>query len=715
MQKESLFRKTLDKLESRLLKALFEKDFQAVFKLLKKEESLLKFEKCARWLLSSIDPVHDKSVGKLIEKGFERNVDLLYIKPLRVEDYSIRPVSVDGDYYAVRGKVIAKSQSKGVISLTLATENGFVFCYWFRLTAFTKRLIASVSIGDEIICESQVKIKAGRVQMYHPRIVRPDKFRERKEMVYPTVAGVKPKKLAEIIRKIMLEQPRTPYDFLPYTVIARNRLPFLSDVLGNMHSGASENRYIKRLKYEELFLLIFGLKLQQKRLTSKRAPKIKWDQSFLDRLIDALPFRLTDDQKSALSQIVGDMSQDKPMLRLLQGDVGCGKTVVALLAAAVAVENGYQVAFMAPTQPLAQQIYTEALKLVQVYDKLKPVLLTGVSKDKEALYDDIAQHRVNLVVGTHALLQEGVDFNRLGLVIIDEQHRFGVEQRKTLMSKGEFPHVLIMSATPIPRSLSMVLYSRSDLTTIKQKPAGRGRVKSLHFYQDERNKAYGIVLEELKKSHQAYVVAPLIETSETLADVENVTKLFRELKRKYFDSYRVELLHGHLKPAVKEQIVNSFREGLIDVLVSTTVIEVGIDSPNATVIVVENAERFGLAQLHQLRGRVGRSTLDAYAIFITSRNLSEMAKERIKALLSTQDGFEISELDYKLRGSGEIIGTRQHGRDLSFADLLADKEIVAAVKDDVERLLKMNYPVNEGLKMMLEYRWQRRFGYMNVG
>ncbi len=713
---EQVARKVLDKLESELLRELFYKNKKKVKALLKKQESVLSFSATADWLLEDLDEYAGKQrAEKLKERGIECVFDLVLVKPLRVEDYTLRPVTSDGEYYAVKGKVYAKSSTGKVTSITLSTDNGYLFCNWFRLTPYTRRLISSLKLGDEIICEGQVKENAGRFHMHHPRIIMPDKFSERREVIYPSVSGLRGKTLRGMILNALDKSPKKPFDYLPYTLIAANRLPFLSEMLFRLHSDNPDDELVsERLKYDELFLLIMGLKLQESKFKEKIAPSIMPGSDFMDRIEGQLEFELTDDQRRVINEILYDIAKDEPMLRLLQGDVGSGKTIVALMGCIAAIESGYQAAFMAPTQPLAVQVFTEAKKLADRFG-FKVGLLTSFSKDKEKTYEKIKSGELQLIVGTHALLQSEVVFKNLGFVVIDEQHRFGVEQRKSLMNKGRFPHVLIMSATPIPRTLSMVLYSRSSLSTIKQKPKGRGVVRSLHFYQKERGKAYEIALREIEKSHQVYVVAPLIENSETLEDIRNVTRLFEELKSGYLRGVEAALLHGHMKPEEKEAVIKAFKEGRIKCLVSTTVIEVGIDSPLATVIIVENAERFGLAQLHQLRGRVGRGPYDSWAIFITPDKLSESARNRIEALLSTSDGFEIAEMDYKLRGSGEIMGTRQHGRDLVFADLVADKHLIKRVKEDVNRLVRMGYPLNDGLKRILEYKWNKRFSYVNVG
>lgn len=712
------FIKTIENLESRLLKNLFYREFDKAKTVLKKENSLLKFEKTAQWLLGDLKslPLASSIKNKLQSKGMDRVLDIAFLRPLRKENYTLKDIEQlsDGEYCAVRGTVRTKGGTKKLTSITVAAGGGFLFCNWFRLNPFVRRLLNSIKPGDKIVCEGQVKVSDNRFYMNHPVVKMLDKFTERTEIVYPSILGMRNGSIKKIVEKVVINMPKKPYDYLPYTVIARNKLPLLSDTIEYIHSKTNDSLVDRRLKYEELFLLIFGLRLQREQLKKHKSPKIDVDPKFIEKFFKCLDFELTDDQKGAIGEILDNLGQKEPMLRLLQGDVGCGKTVVALSASIAAAESGYQVAFMAPTQPLAVQIFNEAKKFLKHYP-FNATLLLSSTKDKDLIYEDLKKGRIRIVIGTHALLVEGIQFENLGFIVIDEQHRFGVEQRKSLMNKGRFPHVLIMSATPIPRSLSMVLYSRSSLSTIKEKPKGRAEVESFHFYSKHKRQAYEMAVHEMKKHHQVYVVVPLIEESDSMSGMENLTKLYGELKEGYFKDFRIGFLHGHMKSEEKDEIIGRFRNAELDCLISTTVIEVGIDSPNATVIIVENAERFGLSQLHQLRGRVGRSSLHSFAIFITADDISETAKKRIDALLSTNDGFEISELDYRLRGSGEMLGTKQHGRDLLYADIVKDIGLIKSVKQDVEKLVKMNYPVNEGLKDMIEYRWQTKINYIFVG
>ncbi len=709
--------KTLNKLESSLFRELFLKNTEKTKRIIKKQQAILKFERSADWLLKNLENLNipKKTVEKLSSRGFKKVIDIVYLAPLRVEDYSLKdPKTVkDGEYAAIEGILLSKNRGNRVLSLIVNSNGTHIRCNWFNITPYIKKLINSLNLGDEIVCMGKIAADGFIKQLNHPTIKRKDEFKETKRVVYPSIGNLKNTTIQKVIKEALKVAPKKPFEWLPYTSLVRNNLSFFSEFLEKLHSCNSEKTK-NRLKYEEIFLLLLALRLQEISFKEQISPSIEVDERFIETVEAQLPFELTQDQKKALHEIFLDLREKKPMLRLLQGDVGCGKTIVSLIASLAVSLKGYQTAIMTPTQPLAIQFFSQANSLFSRFN-LRAELLLSSTKNKNKIYEDLERGEIACIVGTHSLLQEGVKFKNLGFIAIDEQHRFGVEQRKTLTEKGSFPHVLIMSATPIPRTLSMVLYSKSKLSTIREKPKNRGEVKTLHFYKKESEKAYRIAIEEIKKGHQVYVIAPLIDESEFFEDVEAAKKLFEQLKSSYFKGYKIELLHGKLKPEEKEKIIKEFREGKIDCLVSTTVVEVGIDSPKATVIVVENAERFGLAQLHQLRGRVGRSSLKSYAIFITDETLSENAKKRIEALLKTDDGFEIAEMDFKLRGAGEILGTRQHGRELDHINLIEDKKIIKSAKSDVEMLIEKGYPINEGLKKIMKYRWEKKLGYINVG
>jgi ATP-dependent DNA helicase RecG len=471
-----------------------------------------------------------------------------------------------------------------------------------------------------------------------------------------------------------------------------------------------------RLIFEEFFLFQVGLVLRRREMDAERKPRaVMIDDRIRQSALEVLPFRLTVDQKAALAEIVRDMQRPQPMNRLLQGDVGSGKTIVALLAALVAMENGLQVAFMAPTEILADQHYLSIRRLLEV-SRFRVELLTGATplKRKRELQAGLADGSIHLVIGTHALVQDPLVFNELGLVIIDEQHRFGVLQRAGLRAKGLHPDVLVMTATPIPRTLALTTYGDLDSSTIREMPPGRRPIKTVVKPESRRDDILGFVREELDRGRQAYVVYPLVEES-SKTDLGAATEMCDHLARDVFSGYRVALLHGRMKQETKDQVMGAFARGECQVLVSTTVVEVGVDVPNASVMVVEHAERFGLAQLHQLRGRVGRGPHQSYCILLYQPPLSEQGRARLGALEETTDGFVIAERDLELRGPGDFVGTRQWGvPTLRVGDLLRDHAIMEEARREAVVCLDeggLAGPLSDWVRQA----WAERFGLVGIG
>ena len=433
------------------------------------------------------------------------------------------------------------------------------------------------------------------------------------------------------------------------------------------------------------FFLRWPWRLKGLGVKGERGISFNTNSKLLEKFLASLPFELTGAQKRVIKEILDDMSSPSPMNRLLQGDVGSGKTVVAVAAALVAVDNGYQVAFMAPTEILAEQHYRNVSSMLKGMGVRVELLTSSTSKgEREVILRGTANGDVNILVGTHALIQEGVVFRRLGLAIIDEQHRFGVVQRKMLRDKGGNCDLLVMTATPIPRTLALTVYGDLDVSVIDELPKGRKPVITRVVSPKQREKAYAFVESQLKKGRQAYIVFPLIEESEKM-DLPSVLEMYPKIQER-FKGFNVGLLHGRMNGYEKERVMGEFKEGKIHVLVSTTVIEVGIDVPNATVMVVEGAERFGLSQLHQLRGRVGRGSHKSYCILITSApRVSSQSYMRLKVLEETNDGFRIAEEDLKIRGPGEVLGVKQSGlTEFKVADLIRDRDILEWAKKDAE-------------------------------
>jgi ATP-dependent DNA helicase RecG len=472
----------------------------------------------------------------------------------------------------------------------------------------------------------------------------------------------------------------------------------------------------RRLIFEEFFLFQLGLVLRRRRSDTERKPRtVVVNDEIRESARRVLPFKLTGDQKKVIAEIVEDMRRPQPMNRLLQGDVGSGKTIVALMAALVAMENGLQVAFMAPTEILAEQHFITIRRLLEA-SRFRIALLTGATpaKKRRELQAELAGGSLHLAVGTHALVQDPVAFRELGLVIIDEQHRFGVLQRATLRSKGLHPDVLVMTATPIPRTLALTTYGDLDVSVMREMPPGRQPIKTIAKPESRRDEIYDFVRRQIDTGRQAYVVYPLVEESEKV-DLKAATEMADHLAQDVFPSYRVALLHGRMKADAKERVMAAFARGEFDVLVSTTVIEVGVDVPNAAVMLVEHAERFGLSQLHQLRGRVGRGPHQSYCVLLYQSPLTDQGRERLKALTETNDGFVIAERDLDLRGPGDFFGTRQSGMPtLRVGDLVRDHQLMEdARREAVAALDDKNQAAT--LAAFVKTSWEERFGLVGIG
>ena len=480
-------------------------------------------------------------------------------------------------------------------------------------------------------------------------------------------------------------------EFLDSSLLQKYSLPDINRAISGIHfpeSADHAEQSRKRLAFNEVFSLQYFLLLNKKVIKYRETKKAaKPELNFVINFINTLPFKLTDDQMRAIEEIKSDIISESPMNRLLQGDVGAGKTIVALGTALIHISMNRQVALMAPTEILAKQHYDNAVRFLP--DEIKCALLTGstAAKDKTKIYNDLSDGSISLVIGTHALLQPSVVFKNLGYIIIDEQHRFGVEQRGVMRTKGVSTDLLIMTATPIPRSLSMTLYGDMDVSYIKHKPSGRLLIKTLAFTEERLPGVYRSIKNYLEQGRQVYYVLPLIDESDK-TDLKSATETFNHLKKEIFPDKKIELIHSKIPEKDKQNIMTRFKDGVVDILVSTTVIEVGIDVPNASIMVIEHAERFGLAQLHQLRGRVGRGSHQSFCILIHKPDLSDDASERIKTMTETDDGFLISEKDLMLRGSGQLVGTRQHGaNDFEFTDITRDYDIILSARKEAESII----------------------------
>jgi ATP-dependent DNA helicase RecG len=544
--------------------------------------------------------------------------------------------------------------------------------------------------------------------------------------IYEKTGTLTTKMQRAIVHQALGGLPDDVPDPLPQDVRSRQQLIDRRTALNDVHfppSGTSiealnafRSPAQRRLIFEEFFLFQIGLVMRRRRSDAERKPhSIAVNDEIREAARRVLPFKLTGDQKKAIAEIVEDMKRPQPMNRLLQGDVGSGKTIVALMAALVAMENGLQVAFMAPTEILAEQHFITIHKLLE-QSRFRIALLTGATpaKKRRELQAELAGGSLHLVVGTHALVEDPVAFRQLGLVVIDEQHRFGVLQRATLRSKGLHPDVLVMTATPIPRTLALTTYGDLDVSVMREMPPGRHPVKTIAKPESRRDEIYDFIRRQIDTGRQVYVVYPLVEESEKV-DLKAATEMADHLAHDVFPSYRVALLHGRMKPDAKERVMAAFARGEFDVLVSTTVVEVGVDVSNAAVMLVEHAERFGLSQLHQLRGRVGRGPHQSYCILLYQSPLTEHGRARLKALTDTIDGFDIAERDLELRGPGDFFGTRQSGMPtLRVGDLVRDHQLMEdARREAVAALDDTNQAAT--LATFVKTSWEQRFGLVGIG
>jgi len=550
----------------------------------------------------------------------------------------------------------------------------------------------------------------------------------RRVPIYRKLGEVRTKQLRSIMHHVLARLDISEVEeVLPAEVLTRTNLISRSDAIRNIHFpgddaplaeyNSFQSPAHRRLIFEEFFWLALAMGVRrQGRERSQKGTVIEVNQRVRDAVRKVLPFKPTGAQKRVLAEIVRDMTGASPMNRLLQGDVGSGKTIVAVQAAIVAIESGYQTAIMVPTEILAEQ-HSRNVKQMLASSAYRVELLTGslTPARKRELHSAIEAGEVDLLIGTHALIQEGVRFHKLGFAVIDEQHRFGVLQRGELMSRGYNPDVLVMTATPIPRSLAMSVYGDLDLSIIDEMPPGRKPVITRVRGEEGRRKIYQFLSKNIREGGQVYIVYPLVEESEKL-DLLNATQMAEHLQTSVFPNFRVGLIHGRMKPEEKDEVMSEFRGGSLHILVSTTVIEVGVDVPNANVMLIEHAERFGLSQLHQLRGRVGRGDQQAYCILLAGDKRSAEARERLKIMEETNDGFKIAEKDLELRGPGEVMGTRQSGVPaFRVGNLFRDYALLELAKKEADRLLTERANSSETARAIEAVKHQPKFGLANVG
>ncbi len=642
---------------------------------------------------------------------------------------SLRP----GNKAAVLGEIkssnVAVTRRRGfkIFHAVIADASGSIRCTWMNqafLADVLRPHLQVVIFGDvkldstglhfmnpeyELVSDDLSSVHTGRVVPFYEKTgtVTPNMQRRLVRQALDQLPSDIPDPVPDAMRARLQLMPRR-------TAIEESHFPPNEASVDVLNAFRSPAQY--RLIFEEFFLFQIGHAWRRHSTSSELKPFVPVvDDRIRASAAKVLPFKLTPGQRQAVKEIVDDMLRREPMHRLLQGDVGAGKTIVALLAAIVAMENGLQVAFMAPTEILASQHYGNIAKLL-ASSRFRVDLLTGSTPGlhKHTLLANIERGTTNLVVGTHALVQEQVAFNKLGLVVIDEQHRFGVAQRAALRAKGLRPDVLLMTATPIPRTLALTDYSELDVSKIPDLPPGRRPVRTWVKPESRRDEVYQLIREQLDAGRQAYIIYPLIEESEKI-DLKSATEMADHLQAEVFPAYRVALLHGRMKDDVKERVMQAFVRGQIQILVSTTVVEVGVDVPNASIMVVEHAERFGLSQLHQLRGRVGRGSWESHCILLYQAPWTDDARERLKAMSSTNDGFVIAERDLELRGPGDFFGTRQSGLPkLRTGDLVRDRDIMEDAHREARRLVE-NGGLTPQLMEFVQGRWQEQFGLIEVG
>lgn len=642
------------------------------------------------------------TVGELL-RYYPRTYDI-YEKPIQIADVEEgRVQTIEGN---IRGKISVSAYSKmQVTSLLLADETGSIRVLWYRMPFIRKML----SAGGRIILRGMVIKKKSGLVMEHPEIFYPPiKYQEKLDSmqpVYPLTAGITNNLIMGCVRQA-LDHMDTYVDGMPPELLKKYDLMDYWEAVKEIHFPKAKKDYIearKRLVFEEFLVFILMLR-NLKEHNEKNQNEFKLENSNItEEFRKNLPFTLTNAQQKVWEEIKADMKSEFSMSRLVQGDVGSGKTILSVFALFMAAENGYQGAVMAPTEVLAGQHYKTISNFIETYELPFTIgFLSGsmTAKQKRECKEKIEKGEIQIVVGTHALIQENVNYQNLAVVITDEQHRFGVRQREQFMKKGREPHVLVMSATPIPRTLAMILYGDMDVSVIDELPASRFPIKNCVVGTDYRSKAYRFMEKQIQEGHQCYIICPMVEENEKL-EIENVVDYTAMLKENIKSDIKVEYLHGKMKQSEKDEIMKRFKDNEIQILVSTTVIEVGIDVPNATVMMVENAERFGLAQLHQLRGRVGRGGFQSYCIFM-SASKSKETKQRLEILNSTNDGFKIASEDLKLRGPGDLFGIRQSGlMDFKIGDIFQDASILKMANEAAD-FLTAHYP--EEVKDLEQYQ-----------
>lgn len=687
--------------------------------------------------ISSLPGLSTKRLEALSKEGLVSVSDFLNFFPRRYLDRSnVQPIAHlmgSGEEITVSGKVTSINEvgfgKKKRLEVTIKDETGSLKGVWFRGASYFKRIFKQ---GDFVAFFGSAKRYGKNISIAHPEV---DKIANEEDLdsfsrIMPVYPGSKEISKARITSslfqswiKVILEQTELP-EFIPDYLLKELDLPERKKAYRMIHFPETHNERkiaLERFKFEELFLFELSMEKIHHTVEDRKTGHVFSEAgNYTSRYFnDFLPFELTGGQKSSLSDIKKDVRSGRQMNRLIQGDVGAGKTIVAIGAILMALDNGFQAAFVAPTEILAEQHFrtlSEHLKELDINIRL----LVGGQKTalRRDVLTDIEGGSCQIVVGTHAVIQKEIKFHKLGLAVIDEQHRFGVKQRAELLNKGEHPHILVMSATPIPRSLAMTVYADLDISIIKGLPAGRKPIRTAIRGQKKRDDVFSFVKQEVEDGGQVYVIYPLVEESEAL-DLKDATAGYEKLKLQ-FPNFNVGLLHGRLKSEDKDSVMQAFIKNEIQILVSTTVIEVGVDVPNASIMIIEHAERFGLSQLHQLRGRIGRGERQSYCILMPDVKVSKSGAFRLKTMEETNDGFKIAEADLKLRGPGDFLGTKQSGLpDFKVADIVEDQFVLAQAKEKAKELIEkdtdLKLPEHQSLKKAFEPYFKEKASFYGMG
>jgi ATP-dependent DNA helicase RecG len=689
--------------------------------------------------------VGPRRAADLARVGLATVEDLLYRFPIRYEDRgtfqtiaSLRPgvpASIAGEVIGCGIRPTRRPRFK-IFEMMVRDQTGSLRAIWFN-QPFLNDVFRP---HQRVILFGKLELTPHGLQLQSPQyeILRDEDSAEAEPRgeetlhtgrivpVYEKTGQLTTKMQRTLVHHALAQLPEQLPDPLPADVLARQTLLDRRTAIHDVHFppegtpveslNAFRSPAQRRLIFEEFFLFQLGLVLRKRRAEADRKPRsVVITEAVREAARRVLPFRLTGDQKKVIAEIVEDMKRPQPMNRLLQGDVGSGKTIVALMAALVAMENGFQVAFMAPTEILAEQHFINIRRLLES-SRFRLALLTGSTpaKKRREMQAELAGGSLHMVVGTHALVEEPVGFRELGLVIIDEQHRFGVLQRATLRSKGQHPDALVMTATPIPRTLALTTYGDLDVSVMREMPPGRFPIKTIAKPETRRDEIYEFIRRQVEEGRQAYVIYPLVEESEKV-DLRAATEMADHLAQDIFPDLRVALLHGRMKQDAKDRVMQAFARGAYHILVSTTVVEVGVDVANAAVMLVEHAERFGLSQLHQLRGRVGRGPHQSFCILLYQYPITDDGRARLKALTDTTDGFVIAEKDLELRGPGDFFGTRQSGLPtLRVGDVVRDHQIMEEARREASAALD-DPSQQEMLASFVRESWAQRFGLVGVG